>query len=90
MQALKDALEGGSPTVAWSAVHAALLQQEQQRRREISARGNSDGDCSPAAAVPRELQLRDAEDPRIVLDSAALWKQFFAVTNEMIVTKAGR
>lgn len=28
--------------------------------------------------------------PRLHLDSAGLWKQFFAITNEMIVTKAGR
>ena len=28
--------------------------------------------------------------PRLHLDSAGLWKQFFTITNEMIVTKAGR
>ena len=74
MEALKTALEDGASTVAWSIVHAAL---EEQR---VAA---SDG----SAALPKGTPT---DEPRFHLDSASLWKQFFAVTNEMIVTKAGR
>ena len=66
MEALKTALQDGSPTIAWSVVHSAL---EQQR---IAARNDA------------------GQGPQIRLESVALWKQFFAITNEMIVTKAGR
>ena len=96
MQALKEVLEDGLATIAWSAVRAALVEQEQAlqagRQRDIAAPGNNSresGASSPRSPA-EHLQLRDAEEPRIVLDSAPLWKQFFTVTNEMIVTKAGR
>lgn len=74
MDALKVALEDGASTVAWSIVHAAL---EEQR---LAARDGS-------AALPEGSSTVES---RFHLDSASLWKQFFAVTNEMIVTKAGR
>ena len=96
MQALKDVLEGGSPTVAWSVVQAALSEQEQQRRLEISASG--DPEAAPGSlphSPPHELRsgaehLLQRDSPRVILDSATLWRQFFSATNEMIVTKAGR
>ena len=76
MEALKTALRDGCSTVLWSIVQKAL---EQQR---TATEGTANGAASPAP------ELEDG--PRVHLESAALWRQFFSITNEMIVTKAGR
>ena len=93
MQALKDVIEGGSPTVAWSVVQAALSEQEDQlQRRDIAARGDAaEAGSSPPPLLEVKPRLQPQQGyPRVVLDSASLWRQFYSVTNEMIVTKAGR
>ena len=94
MQALKDVLEGGAATVPWSAVQAALqeqLQAPRERLREAEVGDTDDAASgSPAPPSPRSGAGDLQEEPRLLLDSAPLWRQFFSVTNEMIVTKAGR
>lgn len=93
MQALKDVIEGGSPTVAWSVVQAALSEQEDQlQRRDIAVRGDAaEAGSSPLPLLEVKPRLQPQLGyPRVVLDSASLWRQFYSVTNEMIVTKAGR
>lgn len=49
---------------------------------EEQAKSGDGAESSPPREGASQLQLQ--------LDSVGLWKQFFGITNEMILTKAGR
>lgn len=42
------------------------------------------------SAADGSASLSSTDGPRMHLDNAQLWRQFCHMTNEMIVTKAGR
>ena len=76
MDALKTALQNGSSTIASSLLLTAIAERDAARDAAAAA--------SSAASPCRQ------EGPQMHLDNAGLWRQFCNMTNEMIVTKAGR
>ncbi len=77
MEELCRAIVKGEQSVSWLGFQAARIACA-GLTEGASDELESEGDCAASMEVKAELENR------------ALWKQFNEITNEMIITKAGR
>ena len=93
MDELLSAISDGEQCVSWEVFQAAMRDCEEGVITEEGAEGGTatgGGAVAELLTVQGECCSPKTQTVKLELENKELWKQFNKITNEMIVTKAGR
>ena len=85
MEALNKAIMKGEQSISWSEFQAVTMEAHDSVRRVEEG-----GALDRKEDEPKEGAKEAESGVKVQLENGELWSQFDDITNEMIITKAGR